>query len=133
MPVPIDAHLDDVIRSQCRELLRKAVKIESRLGPTPTTSPAAEHLLSRGFRLVWNCFPALACAAADCAATESAAMRIGRSGERTELTFEASASARTGWAKPTTKMAARSRDIDVPVSYTHLRAHETVLDLVCRL
>ena len=23
--------------------------------------------------------------------------------------------------------------IDVPVSYTHLRAHETVLDLVCRL
>ena len=22
---------------------------------------------------------------------------------------------------------------DVPVSYTHLRAHETVLDLVCRL
>ena len=27
------------------------------------------------------------------------------------------------------------RDVDttVPVSYTHLRAHETVLDLVCRL
>src|SRR5665811_2633571 len=24
-------------------------------------------------------------------------------------------------------------DIDDPVSYTHLRAHETVLDLVCRL
>ena len=24
-------------------------------------------------------------------------------------------------------------DIDAPVSYTHLRAHETVLDLVCRL
>ena len=24
-------------------------------------------------------------------------------------------------------------DPDVPVSYTHLRAHETVLDLVCRL
>ena len=23
--------------------------------------------------------------------------------------------------------------LDVPVSYTHLRAHETVLDLVCRL
>ena len=23
--------------------------------------------------------------------------------------------------------------IDIPVSYTHLRAHETVLDLVCRL
>ena len=23
--------------------------------------------------------------------------------------------------------------IPVPVSYTHLRAHETVLDLVCRL
>ena len=23
--------------------------------------------------------------------------------------------------------------IDTPVSYTHLRAHETVLDLVCRL
>ena len=25
------------------------------------------------------------------------------------------------------------RDIPHPVSYTHLRAHETVLDLVCRL
>ena len=24
-------------------------------------------------------------------------------------------------------------EIDLPVSYTHLRAHETVLDLVCRL
>ena len=24
-------------------------------------------------------------------------------------------------------------DKDAPVSYTHLRAHETVLDLVCRL
>mgnify|MGYP003377295341 CR=1 FL=1 len=24
-------------------------------------------------------------------------------------------------------------DITIPVSYTHLRAHETVLDLVCRL
>ena len=26
-----------------------------------------------------------------------------------------------------------ARQIGVPVSYTHLRAHETVLDLVCRL
>ena len=26
-----------------------------------------------------------------------------------------------------------SIDNNVPVSYTHLRAHETVLDLVCRL
>ena len=25
------------------------------------------------------------------------------------------------------------KDADKPVSYTHLRAHETVLDLVCRL
>ena len=25
------------------------------------------------------------------------------------------------------------KNIDIPVSYTHLRAHETVLDLVCRL
>ena len=25
------------------------------------------------------------------------------------------------------------RDVFNPVSYTHLRAHETVLDLVCRL
>ncbi|WDT36837.1 hypothetical protein PVA38_11530 [Streptococcus pneumoniae D39] len=25
------------------------------------------------------------------------------------------------------------RERDEPVSYTHLRAHETVLDLVCRL
>ena len=25
------------------------------------------------------------------------------------------------------------RDGSIPVSYTHLRAHETVLDLVCRL
>ena len=24
-------------------------------------------------------------------------------------------------------------DVECPVSYTHLRAHETVLDLVCRL
>ena len=23
--------------------------------------------------------------------------------------------------------------VEIPVSYTHLRAHETVLDLVCRL
>ena len=30
--------------------------------------------------------------------------------------------------------AVRADDADVePVSYTHLRAHETVLDLVCRL
>ena len=28
---------------------------------------------------------------------------------------------------------ARTTMIVVPVSYTHLRAHETVLDLVCRL
>src|SRR5665811_384634 len=27
----------------------------------------------------------------------------------------------------------RGVEIDAPVSYTHLRAHETVLDLVCRL
>ena len=27
----------------------------------------------------------------------------------------------------------RSENGDTPVSYTHLRAHETVLDLVCRL
>ena len=27
----------------------------------------------------------------------------------------------------------RDRHPDAPVSYTHLRAHETVLDLVCRL
>ena len=27
----------------------------------------------------------------------------------------------------------RDTDIAVAVSYTHLRAHETVLDLVCRL
>ena len=27
----------------------------------------------------------------------------------------------------------KSREATVPVSYTHLRAHETVLDLVCRL
>ena len=29
--------------------------------------------------------------------------------------------------------AAGERQIQGPVSYTHLRAHETVLDLVCRL
>ena len=29
--------------------------------------------------------------------------------------------------------AAQLDDTSVPVSYTHLRAHETVLDLVCRL
>ena len=27
----------------------------------------------------------------------------------------------------------RGADLFIPVSYTHLRAHETVLDLVCRL
>ena len=27
----------------------------------------------------------------------------------------------------------RINTLDIPVSYTHLRAHETVLDLVCRL
>src|SRR5665811_2152014 len=27
----------------------------------------------------------------------------------------------------------RTADVTAPVSYTHLRAHETVLDLVCRL
>ena len=26
-----------------------------------------------------------------------------------------------------------TKDVSTPVSYTHLRAHETVLDLVCRL
>eukprot|EP00657_Telonema_sp_P-1_P010882 TRINITY_DN5554_c0_g1_i1.p1 TRINITY_DN5554_c0_g1~~TRINITY_DN5554_c0_g1_i1.p1 ORF type:complete len:110 (-),score=45.47 TRINITY_DN5554_c0_g1_i1:62-391(-) len=31
------------------------------------------------------------------------------------------------------KMARKRITIGVPVSYTHLRAHETVLDLVCRL
>jgi hypothetical protein len=30
-------------------------------------------------------------------------------------------------------LAARGRVLVTPVSYTHLRAHETVLDLVCRL
>ena len=35
--------------------------------------------------------------------------------------------------QPTAKqMVPRAID-DYPVSYTHLRAHETVLDLVCRL
>ena len=29
--------------------------------------------------------------------------------------------------------AALAEDSRIPVSYTHLRAHETVLDLVCRL
>ena len=31
------------------------------------------------------------------------------------------------------KAAAATKDLLIPVSYTHLRAHETVLDLVCRL
>src|SRR5664280_2928759 len=34
---------------------------------------------------------------------------------------------------PTVNALARASLDDVPVSYTHLRAHETVLDLVCRL
>ena len=34
--------------------------------------------------------------------------------------------------KPTKPMF-RVKEIVIPVSYTHLRAHETVLDLVCRL
>ena len=32
----------------------------------------------------------------------------------------------TVWLRP-------ERHCEIPVSYTHLRAHETVLDLVCRL
>ena len=32
-----------------------------------------------------------------------------------------------------TLVVERARPVRVPVSYTHLRAHETVLDLVCRL
>ena len=31
------------------------------------------------------------------------------------------------------ELSAALKGIDAPVSYTHLRAHETVLDLVCRL
>ena len=31
------------------------------------------------------------------------------------------------------KLAGQDKVFAVPVSYTHLRAHETVLDLVCRL
>ena len=44
------------------------------------------------------------------------------------------------WANRTATAAFLSRlvperlaSISAPVSYTHLRAHETVLDLVCRL
>ena len=45
---------------------------------------------------------------------------------------------RVGFIKPIGQrfVEVRGQKIDedsVPVSYTHLRAHETVLDLVCRL
>ena len=42
---------------------------------------------------------------------------------------------RIRWAVPETRiiMLTMSDEEDDPVSYTHLRAHETVLDLVCRL
>ena len=30
-------------------------------------------------------------------------------------------------------LGSATHEVDAPVSYTHLRAHETVLDLVCRL
>ena len=33
----------------------------------------------------------------------------------------------------TVTIAEKARYVDAAVSYTHLRAHETVLDLVCRL
>ena len=36
-------------------------------------------------------------------------------------------------AKPVEPDQIRAGDFFIPVSYTHLRAHETVLDLVCRL
>ena len=32
-----------------------------------------------------------------------------------------------------TQLQARGKGVYISVSYTHLRAHETVLDLVCRL
>ena len=46
-----------------------------------------------------------------------------------------------GWAAPVryvlflddAQQIALAQDHVLPVSYTHLRAHETVLDLVCRL
>src|SRR5664280_3338096 len=37
-----------------------------------------------------------------------------------------------GWPPPVGR-SDQSRHVSRPVSYTHLRAHETVLDLVCRL
>ena len=32
-----------------------------------------------------------------------------------------------------TRITQKGGEIKAPVSYTHLRAHETVLDIVCRL
>ena len=37
------------------------------------------------------------------------------------------------WFLPRNDFSALTTVIPEPVSYTHLRAHETVLDLVCRL
>jgi len=38
-----------------------------------------------------------------------------------------------GWADETIKKLGVHATTHIAVSYTHLRAHETVLDLVCRL
>src|SRR5665811_152065 len=60
-------------------------------------------------------------------------MRVGRSvtGE-----YDVSQTARLGRPRPVRHTAVDHGQCDTgadPVSYTHLRAHETVLDLVCRL
>src|SRR5664280_2512725 len=38
-----------------------------------------------------------------------------------------------GGARTYSSLNASRTTLEIPVSYTHLRAHETVLDLVCRL
>src|SRR5664280_2861940 len=65
---------------------------------------------------------------------------IARTGHRSDGSSLGRVIARTGHSalhrrKPgrPVRVAATSRTAPTPVSYTHLRAHETVLDLVCRL
>src|SRR5664280_1998754 len=49
------------------------------------------------------------------------------------IVFPSSSTAISTWSPLPAYISSLWMNVVVPVSYTHLRAHETVLDLVCRL